>query len=239
MDVRIKIISRYVLPSVGGLCVTYLYNIVDGIFVGQGVGSAALGAVNIGVPFITFVVAAAAMFPMGGATIVAIRMGRGDKDGANYAFMTALSMTVLLAIGLMVIGMFFAREIVMLSGADKLSEEMAQMAEEYLFYYSAFSVPMLISTCLSAFVRNDGSPALAFTGMFVGAFANIFLDWLFIFPLHRGIIGAAIASGLGQMFSVVVLLFHFVLKRGTLTIKTTWFARGSFSADNAGHSILL
>ena len=56
---------------------TYLYNVVDGIFVGQGIGSAALDAVNIAVPFITTVVAVAAMFPMGGAAIVAIRMGRG------------------------------------------------------------------------------------------------------------------------------------------------------------------
>lgn len=64
-------------PALGGLFVTYLYNVVDGIFVGQGIGSAALDAVNIAVPFITTVVAVAAMFPMGGAAIVAIRMGRG------------------------------------------------------------------------------------------------------------------------------------------------------------------
>ena len=78
-----KEIPRYVFPAVGGLFMTYLYNVVDGIFVGQGVGAAALGAVNIGVPFITSVVAIAAMFPMGGATVVAIRMGRGDEKGAN------------------------------------------------------------------------------------------------------------------------------------------------------------
>lgn len=73
---------RIVIAAVGSLFVTYLYNVMDGIFVGQGVGSAALGAVNIGVPFITFAVAIVAMFPMGGATIIAIRMGRDDKDGA-------------------------------------------------------------------------------------------------------------------------------------------------------------
>lgn len=72
-----KTLCRYIFPAVGGLFATYLYNVVDGIFVGQGVGTAALGAVNIGVPFITFVVAVAAMFPMGGATVAAIRMGRG------------------------------------------------------------------------------------------------------------------------------------------------------------------
>ena len=66
MNDRLKSLYRYILPAVSGLFVTYLYNVVDGIFVGQGIGPAALGAVNIAVPFITFVVAAAAMFPMGG-----------------------------------------------------------------------------------------------------------------------------------------------------------------------------
>ena len=68
MNTKTKSLFGYILPALGGSFVTYLYNVVDGIFVGQGVGPAALGAVNIGVPFITFVVAVAAMFPMGGAT---------------------------------------------------------------------------------------------------------------------------------------------------------------------------
>lgn len=168
MNVRVKSLLRYIFPAVGGLFVTYLYNVVDGIFVGQGVGQAALGAVNIGVPFITFVVAIAAMFPMGGA---------------------------------------------------KLSEEMRKMAVDYLFYYSAFSIPMLMSNCLSVFIRNDGSPALSFIGMCVGAISNIFLDWLFVFPLGWGVVGAAVASGMGQVFSVLVLLTHFIHKKGDLRIK--------------------
>lgn len=219
MNTKVKSMYRYIFPAVGGLFVTYLYNVVDGIFVGQGVGAAALGAVNIGVPFITFVVAAAAMFPMGGATVVAIRMGRNDTLGANQAFMAALSLTALLSTILMVIGMIFSQRIVDLCGANRLSNEMRQMAADYLFYYSAFSVPMLMSTCLSVFVRNDGSPTLSFLGMCVGAAANIFLDWLFIFPLQMGVIGAAVASGLGQILSVLVLLTHFVFKKGALRIK--------------------
>lgn len=219
MNAKTKSLLGYIFPALGGLFVTYLYNVVDGIFVGQGVGSAALGAVNIGVPFITFVVAIAAMFPMGGATVVAIRMGREDKDGANHAFMTAFFLTVLLSAILMIMGMLFSQQIVDLSGAKELSAEMRKMSAQYLFYYSAFSIPMLMSTCLSVFVRNDGSPTLAFVGMCVGAAANIFLDWLFIFPLNKGVIGAAIASGLGQVLSVLVLLSHFVRKKGVLRIK--------------------
>lgn len=219
MNTKVKSLFGYIFPAMGGLFVTYLYNVVDGIFVGQGVGATALGAVNIGVPFITFVVAVAAMFPMGGATVVAIRMGRGDKDGANRAFMTAFSLTLFVSLILMIIGMAFSQQIVDISGARELSKEMRKMSADYLFYYSVFSVPMLMSTCLSVFVRNDGSPTLSFIGMCVGAIANIFLDWLFIFPFGMGVIGAAIASGLGQIFSTIVLLSHFIRKKGELRIR--------------------
>ena len=219
MNPKAKQLCSYIFPAVGSLFVTYLYNVMDGIFVGQGVGSAALGAVNIGVPFITFAVAIVAMFPMGGATIIAIRMGRDDKDGANNAFMTALTLTVLTAVILTVVGTVFSQQIVDLSSARKLGEEMRRMSADYLFYYSAFSLPMLMSNCLSVFVRNDGSPTLSFVGMCAGAVSNIFLDWLFIFPLQMGVIGAAVASGLGQIVSLLVLLSHFIRKHGNLRIR--------------------
>ncbi len=219
MNAKAVSLMRNIFPALGGLFVTYLYNVVDGIFVGRGVGSAALGAVNIAVPFITFAVAITAMFPMGGATVTAIRMGRGNQAGANHAFMTAFSLTILAAAVLTAVGMAFSQEIVDVCGAGKLSAQMRGMSAQYLFYYSIFSVPMLIGTCLSVFVRNDGSPMLSFIGMCAGAAANIFLDWLFIFPFQMGIIGAAIASGLGQVLTVLILLSHFVRKKGVLRMK--------------------
>ena len=216
MNTKTKLLTRNILPALGGLFVTYLYNVVDGIFVGRGVGAAALGAVNIAVPFLTTMTALTAMFPMGGATVVAIRMGRGDKEGANHAFMTAFSLTLLVSALLMAVGMGFSQRIVDICGAKALSAQMRQMARQYLFYCSMFTVPMLIGSCLSVFVRNDGSPTLSFVGMCVGAVTNIFLDWLFIFPFRMGIVGAAIATGLGQMLTVVVLLTHFARKKGSL-----------------------
>ncbi len=96
MNQRIKLLLNYIFPALGGLFVTYLYNVVDGIFVGRGIGYAALGA----------------MFPMGGATVVAIRMGRKNKDDANHAFMTAFSLTLIMSVILMAAGMIFAGETV-------------------------------------------------------------------------------------------------------------------------------
>ena len=215
MNSRSKQILYYILPSAGGLCVTYLYNIVDGIFVGQGVGALALAAVNITVPFITALVAISTLFAMGGSTVIAIRLGRGDKKGANDAFMTALVLTFLLSILLLIIGMTFSEQIARLCGS---SERVLPLAKEYLFFYTAFAIPFLLSNCLAIFVRDDGAPGLACGGMCAGAVANIFLDWLFIFPMKMGIMGAAVASGLGQVLSFVILISHFIRKKGDLRI---------------------
>ena len=215
MNSKNRQILSYILPSAGGLCVTYLYNIVDGIFVGRGVGALALAAVNITVPFITTLVAISTLFAMGGSTVIAIRLGRGDKKGANDAFMTALVLTFLLSILLLIVGMAFPEQIARLCGS---SDAVLPLAKEYLFFYTAFAIPFLLSNCLAIFVRNDGAPGLAFWGMCAGAVANIFLDWLFIFPMQMGIMGAAVASGLGQALSFVILISHFIGKKGDLRI---------------------
>ena len=213
---RQKELLNYILPSAGALCVTYLYNVIDGIFVGQGIGANALAAVNITVPFITVTIAISVLFAMGGSTVIAIRLGRGDVKGANDAFVGAFLLTLLLSIILMFSGMIFPEQISKLCGS---SSNILPMAKEYLFYYSAFSIPFLLSNCFTVFVRNDGAPKLAFWGMCIGAIANIFLDWLFIFPMQMGLKGAAIASGLGQVFAFVILITHFILKRGQLRIE--------------------
>ena len=146
-------------------------------------------------------------------------MGQGDSEGANQAFLTALSLTLLLSAVFMAVGMAFPQRITDLCGGRSLSQDTRTMAAQYLFYYSAFSIPMLLGSCLSVFVRNDGSPALSFLGMCAGAAANIFLDWLFLFPLRMGVIGAAVASGLGQVLTVLLLLTHFLRKKGELRIR--------------------
>lgn len=91
---------------------------------------------------------------------VAIRMGSGVRKGANDAFMTAFSLTLLMSAILMVAGMIFSRQIVDLSGEKSLSRRFVGCRYQYLFYNSVFSVSMLIRTCLSVFARNDGSPTL-------------------------------------------------------------------------------
>lgn len=210
-----KEIVRYVVPSVGSMVVTFLYIVVDGIFVGRGVGPDALAAVNLALPFAALITSLADLITMGGASVTAIRLGRGDRTGARAAFNASLGMAFSLAVAISAAGMLWTDAISLVSGS---SVRLLGLTSEYIFYYSAFAIFMVMAICLSAFVRNDGRPGLAFWGMIAGAVCNIFLDWLFIFPFGMGVKVAAIASGLGQILTLAVLSVHFIGGRGELKI---------------------
>lgn len=136
---------------------------------------------------------------------MAIRKGRGENEGANHAFMTSATLVLAAGIFMTLIGTAFPKQIAVLFGAtDMLMEDTIT----YLRWYSMFSIFFTASILGSAFVRNDGSPGLAFWGMIAGAISNIFLDWLFVFPMQMGVKGAAIASGLGQLIACAVLFVY-------------------------------
>ena len=97
------------------------------------------------------------------------------------------------------------------------TDSIKPLASEYLRYYALFCIPNLIGIALNSFVRNDNRPKLAMVSTISGAITNIVLDYVFIFPLGMGIKGAAIATGLGQIVTVSILLPHFIRKRGVLS----------------------
>jgi putative MATE family efflux protein len=226
MNQKRRELRRYILPTVAGRCSTFLYIVVDGIFVGRGVGVDALGAVNIASPFTLLMIALCTLMTVGGVTITAIRLGRGDKSGANEAFRHATLLAFAGAALLMAAGMLFSREISVFLGANST---FLDMSSEYIFYCSAFSMPWALGIMLQGFVRNDGSPGLVGVAVITAAVLNIFLDWLFIFPLQMGIKGAAIATGSGEVFGFLILITHFIRRKGALR-----FGRIGFSGALIG-----
>lgn len=223
MQANRKTLLRYVLPSVASMLVNFLYVVVDGIFVGRGVGTNALAAVNIAMPYTTAVIALVSMLIMGAASVTAIRMGRGDVDGANDAFMTGNVLVLLVSLATTALGVLWPEAVARVSGASPVL--MADTVN-YIRYYSLFIVVNSFAMVFSTFVRNDGMPILSFVGMVAGALANVFLDWLFVFPLGMGVVGAAIASGLGQFVALFILVMPFVRKRGALRIRRVRLTRG-------------
>ncbi|MDD2232156.1 MAG: MATE family efflux transporter [Sphaerochaetaceae bacterium] len=216
MRSRSAAVIKYTVPTILGSICFFLFTIVDGIFVGHGVGTDALGAVNIVMPFVMVVNALFMLSSIGGVTIVAVRIGRGDIKGANQAFMHALLCISFISFALSAIGLGMTDKVSRLLGANATYHEMVM---EYLFWYSVFIIPSGLSTAFQAFCRNDGSPVIVSTAVIAGSVLNIFGDWLMVFPLQMGLKGAAIATGVSQTVTLLVLLTHFFQKKGQLRIR--------------------
>lgn len=213
---RMKKLLKLVLPSVLSQVCMFLFTIVDGIFVGNGVGATALGAVNIVLPYILTLSALYMLVAVGGATITAIRFGRGDKEGANLAFLHAFAAIFAVSVVLTVVGVCFTRQLGYLLGAN---EAYIDYVTDYTFWYSVFIIPAGLSILLQFFGRNDGASMLVMVSTAVCSALNIFLDWLFVFPMQMALKGAAIATGISQTVGFLMLLSHFVLKKGDLRIR--------------------
>ena len=213
---RAKNVWKYVFPAMLSNVCFFLFTVVDGIFVGQGIGSDALGAINIVYPIVMVVGALLMLATIGGVTITAIRLGRGDDEGANSAFMHSMLLAFAIGAFFTMVGVFFAKPICALLGAN---DTFLKLATDYLFWYSLFTLPSAMSQGLQGFCRNDGSPGIVTVAVVVSTLCNIFLDWLFIFPLNMGTAGAAIATGISQVIALLITSSHYIRKAGKLRIR--------------------
>lgn len=210
-----KEFMKYAVPSVIGMMVSALYIVVDGIFVGRGVGISALGSINVAVPVTTLMLAITLMITMGGAAVMSIKFGENKYKEGNNVFLESLFLIVTITGVVSIIGVLFPQQVARMLGA---SDELIKGTAGYLRFYLIFGLGFSCSLALSTFVRNDGNPKLAMIALIVGALTNIVLDYTFIFIFNFGLAGAAIASGLGQLLSVILLLTHFVKGKGTLKL---------------------
>lgn len=214
-DSRRKIIFKNVAPAILANACVFLFSVVDGIFVGQGAGMDALGAVNLALPFVLIVQALNAMASIGGVTITAIRFGRGDKEGAQNAFMHAVTINFIVGCLVTLIGCGLTGPVCKLLGA---SGNYFELAKDYVFWWALFAIANSVSLNLQSFCRNDGNPGLVAVTNVVITVMNIFLDWLFVFPMQKGVAGAAIATGISQVIGLCIILTHFIFKKGELRI---------------------
>ena len=215
MNEQRKNLKKYIFPAMLSNVSFFILTIVDGMFVGNGVGANALGAVSLAMPYVNMIWAFATLFNLGGVTVASVRLGRGDVDGANKAFMHSLSANIALFSIITLAGTLFSKEVAGILGAN---ETYLQMVSDYVFWYSVFLLPTTIGPCLNSFARNDGNPRLSLIMSIVCTAANIFGDWLMVYPLQKGIAGAAIATGGANLLGMLVVLTHYIRKKGNLRI---------------------
>ncbi len=200
-----KLIRKFAIPCIISLLVNSLYNIVDQIFIGWGVGYLGNGATNVVFPLTMVCLAFALMFGDGGAAYLSLKLGEKKQKEAAKGVGNAITISVVVSILICVGYLIFLPQLLNLFGCtDNL--------REYALSYGGIIVLglpfMMIGSTLNSIIRADGNPKYAMTSMVAGAILNVILDPIFIFLLNMGVEGAAIATVISQIVTFLINVFY-------------------------------
>lgn len=198
-----KLLFKYAAPSIISLLVGSLYNIVDQIFIGQGVGINGNAATNVAFPLTIICISIALFHGFGGASMYSILLGRGDNEKAAKFIGNAISSAFILGLILTVTVKLFNKNLMIMFGATK---EVLPFAVEYTNITALGFIPFIFSAMMSHIIRADGSPKYSMISVLAGAVVNTILDPIFIFTFNMGISGAALATIIGQFVSFIMVV---------------------------------
>ena len=201
---------RFIIPSLTAQWVYALYTMIDGLFVARGVSELALSGVNIAMPFVTFLFSAALMFAVGSSTIIAILLGKKEDERANEVFTQNILTVILVSALITAIVLWKSEDIALFLGATSLTVEYVRT---YITTIASFSVFFICSYSLEILIKTDGYPMTATIIVTAGAVLNCILDYLFVMVFHKGVWGAAFATGMSQLAVVLLYLTHFCSSR--------------------------
>lgn len=207
---------KYLIPTITTMTLFSTYTMVDGIFVGRGVGSEGLAAVNISMPFVTLAFAFAILISIGSLNLIAHEKGRQNKKGADEFFSLGVSISVIFAISLSLLGFIFINPLVRFLGARG---HMVDLVKEYLSILIFFLPFYLTSYVFEIMVKADGRPSLTTVLMILSALTNVILDYLFIFKLGFGLRGAASATGIAQTIPTIGYSIYFLSDKSYLKFR--------------------
>ncbi len=200
-----KLIRKFSIPCIISLLVNSLYNIVDQIFIGRGVGYLGNGATNVVFPITVISLAFALMFGDGGAAYLSLKLGEKKKEEAEKGVGNSISLSALFSVIICVISLVFLPQLLNLFGCTDILKPFALNYG----YIIAIGLPfVIIGTTLNSIIRADGSPKYAMTSMVTGAVLNIILDPIFIFVLKTGVQGAAIATVISQFVTFLINIIY-------------------------------
>lgn len=221
-DLKTKF-KQYVIPSVASMWVFSLYSMVDGAFVSRGVGPEALASVNISMPFINTLFALSVLFSTGASTVVSITLGKGDVKKASEYFTFNNVILIIISLVMIILSLLNLDKICLFLGATKTT---LPYVKGYLGIIILFIPCYLLSYGLELLIKCDGYPHLSTIGVVVAAITNIVLDYIFVLKLNWGVEGAALATGIARVLSVLFFLSHFLSKKGKLR-----FCKFKFESD--------
>lgn len=201
-----SVFFQFLIPSIGATLVNSIYILGDTILVGRGVGSMGIAALNLLLPVFSLFFATGMMFGVGGSVLFSFDKGRKDEAAAREHFSAALVGTVIMAIFYEIVCGLYFDPITAFLGRN---EAMDEMVRSYGRILTAGCPVFLLSSFLQAFVRNDRAPKVAMAAVITGGVSNVILDYIFMFPMKMGMAGGALATVLGSVITVAILLSHF------------------------------
>jgi len=197
---------KYMMPSLLGLIAMTSGSLVDGMFIGNYVGVTALAAVNLIIPITTLLFGVSMMISIGGSVRGGKYLGEKNTTAASAIFSKTLMFMIVYGLIVIALGLEFEAKIFASLGADKT---LFPVMSEYYRVIFPFLFFQFIVIQIYFFIRLDGFPNLAATALAIGAVVNITLDYLFIAVYGWGLAGAALATGLSQVMSLMVMLLYF------------------------------
>lgn len=200
---------RYAVFQVMGMLGLSVYILADTFFISRALGTDGLAALNFAIPAYNAVSGCGLMLGVGGAIAYTVAQSRGEDGAAGMR--AVLRAALALSAGFVLAGACFSRQITALLGAD---DAVFAMTQTYLQIILLFSPAFICNQVLQNFVRNDGSPRLSMLAMLGGSVANIVFDYVLMFPLGMGILGAVLATGSAPVVSMLILTPHFRGGRG-------------------------
>lgn len=204
-----KLLRGFAIPGIISMVINSLYNMVDQVFIGQGVGMLGNGATNIIAPISTFAIAIASLFGDGLATYFSLQLGKGEPEKASKAVGNSIISGTVASVLLTILVMVFLTPLCRIFGA---TDNIMPYALEYGRIIACGFPFVIVAVIINGVIRADGSPRFSMVSMTVGAILNIFLDPLFIFVFDMGVAGAALATVISQFLNLVVnvaYLFRF------------------------------
>lgn len=204
------LVVRFAAPAIFTMLMTSLYNMVDRVFVGNGVGYLGLAAVTACAPVMTMMTALSLLFGAGGSALFSIRLGEGDRAGASRILSTSLFVQLAVGLAEMALGLWLHTAFCRLTGTTAASEP---YADRYLQVIFMGAVPQCIGAGLINFIRAEGNPRFAMFASLTGTAANCILDPLFIFGLKMGVTGAAMATVIAQTCVALMIIFYYTAYR--------------------------
>ena len=204
-----RLMKQYALPCIISLLVAALYNIVDQIFIANAsyLGSYGNVANTVVFPLTVIALAIAVMIGDGCCAYVSLNLGRKDVSAAKKSVGNSIVMAVISSLVLTVIYLAFSSPILTAFGG-RVNAETFRQSQEY-FFYITLGIPFyMFGQCLNPVIRSDGSPRFAMVSTLLGAGLNIILDPIFIFIFHWGMMGAAVATVLGQVLTALLSIWY-------------------------------